>query len=227
MCQHIKIKCVFKWQVQPRGAVCVVTFPPLRTVERLVSGTYPAGSGSGRFIADWLWQVQCWLTVAGSVQINPGGLSADWCWQAVLIDCGMLGADWQWQAQYRLMMAGSVQVDNSNSMQTDPGRFSTDWPWQAQCRLIMAGSVQNDHGRLRTDRLGQVQCLFVYISVQTDMAGSVSIHNWTHFESGSTSLLVVLLWTPHLEFTPTRPQLQPYHLLKPNWKHFLQYFHPS
>ena len=30
---------------------------------------------------------------------------------------------------------------------------------------------------------------------------------------------LLLLWTPHLEFTPTRPDtVQPCHLLKPNWK---------
>ena len=31
----------------------------------------------------------------------------------------------------------------------------------------------------------------------------------------------LLLWTPHLEFTPARPSLdsaRPWHLLKPNWK---------
>ena len=207
MCQHIKIKCVFKWQVQPRGAVCVVTFPPLRTVERLVSGTYPAGSGSGRFIADWLWQVQCWLTVAGSVQIDVGRLSADWPWQAqcwltvagsVQINPGRLSADWCWQAQSWLTVACSVQTDN--------GRLSTDWWWQAQCRLTiatlcrltLAGSVQTDPGRLSADWSWQVQ-------YKMTMAGSEQI-DWGRFNVYSCISQYRLTWQVQCLFI-TEPTL--------------------
>ena len=65
------------------------------------------------------WQVHCRLTVAGSV----------------LIDCGRLSADWSWQVQYKMTMAGSEQIDW--------GRFNVyscisqyRLTWQVQCLFI-------------------------------------------------------------------------------------------